>query len=179
MSDAAGAAPAHGIQGEGSLPDVTPPESSAGNRDVLFSERLRVPWWGWPLPLTAAILLAAEVHLGYPGVRAWLPYLITIPVTVATLVWLGRAKVEVSGGELRVGTARVPLRHLGQVDICSGSEKRKALGPELDPTAFVMHRGWVRSVLRVELVDPQELVPYWVFSTRSPGRLAQLLRGAR
>lgn len=176
MSDSTGAATGHEIPGEGSPSDVTPPESSTGDRDVLFSERLWVPWWGWPLPLTAAILLAAEVHLGYPGVRAWLPYLITIPVTVAALIWLGRARVEVSGGELRVGTAHVPLEHLGQVDICSGSEKRKALGPELDPTAFVMHRGWVRSVLRVELVDPREPAPYWVFSTRSPGWLAQLLR---
>ena len=31
--------------------------------------------------MLAAGLLAAEVHLGYPGVRAWLPYVLLLPLT--------------------------------------------------------------------------------------------------
>jgi hypothetical protein len=31
-------------------------------------------------------LLAAEVHLEYSGVRAWLPYLLTLPLASAALM---------------------------------------------------------------------------------------------
>jgi len=41
-----------------------------------FRERLYVTPWFWLLLLLAAGLLAAEVHMGFPGVRSWLPYVI-------------------------------------------------------------------------------------------------------
>lgn len=114
--------------------------------------------------------------MGYPGVRAWLPYLITVPLTVWILIRMGRTKVGVSGGELRVGDAHIPLRHIGQVELLDADKKRVALGRELDPAAFVVHRGWVPKVIRVELTDPQDPTPYWVFSVRSGEHLAALLR---
>jgi Protein of unknown function (DUF3093) len=140
------------------------------------SERLYVPWWGWPLPLLGAGLLAAEIHMGYPGVRAWLPYVILLPLMAAWLLVLGRAKVRLSGDELLVGDARLPLRFVGEVEVIGRERKRKALGPELDPAAYVLHRGWVGPVLRVHLTDPEDPTPYWVFSTRKPEALAELLR---
>ncbi|GAA0647223.1 DUF3093 domain-containing protein [Kutzneria viridogrisea] len=141
-----------------------------------FSERLYVPWWGWPLPLVAAVLLAAEVHMGYPGVRAWLPYLITVPLVVAALLWLGRSTVRVRGGELWVGDAHVPLEFVEQVEVVSAKDKRRAMGPDLDPTAFVVHRAWVGPMVRIYLNDPADPTPYWLFSVRSGERLAALLR---
>ncbi len=140
-----------------------------------FDERLSVPWWWWPLGIGIAALLAAEVHLGYPGVRAWLPYLLTAPVAVAVLLRLGRHRVQLSGDELRVGDAHVPLHHLGEVVAVPARYKRRALGPELDPAAYVLHRPWIGSLLRVELTDPDDPTPYWLFSVRRAGELATLL----
>jgi hypothetical protein len=141
-----------------------------------YSERLYVPWYGWPLPLIAAGLLAAEIHMGYPGVRAWLPYLVLVPLMAAWLLMLGRSKVAVADGELLVGKARLPLRFVGEVDVIGKDRKRKALGPELDPAAFVLHRGWVGPIVRVHLTDPDDPTPYWAFSTRKPEAVAELLR---
>jgi DUF3093 family protein len=141
------------------------------------SERLYVPWWGWPLPMIAAGLLAAEIHMGYPGVRAWLPYLLLVPLMAAWLLGLGRTRVEVTEDELRAGKAHLPLRFVGEVEIIDREHKRKALGPELDPAAFVIHRGWVGPVVQVQLTDPQDPTPYWVVSTRKPETVARLLRG--
>lgn len=140
------------------------------------SERLYVPWYGWPLPLIAAGLLAAEIHMGYPGVLAWLPYLVLVPLMAAWLLLLGRAKVAVTDEELLVGKARLPLRFVGEVEVIGKDRKRKALGPELDPAAFVVHRGWVGPIVRVRLTDPDDPTPYWVFSTRKPEAVAELLR---
>ena len=142
----------------------------------MFDERLWVPWWGWLLALAIATVLAAEVHLGYPGVRAWLPYLLIVPLGLALVGWLGRVRVRVADGELQAGRAHLPLRYVGEVDVVSGAAKRRALGPDLDPTAFVLHRGWVRSAVRLQLTDPDDLTPYWVVSTRRPEQLAALLR---
>ena len=141
-----------------------------------FDERHPVPWWWWPLGLGVAVLLAAEVHLGYPGVRAWLPYLLTVPLAGAALIWMGRHRVRLADGELQVGPAHVPLRHLGQVQVIAPAGKRHALGPDLDPAAFVRHTAWIGPLVRVELTDPQDPTPYWIFSVRRAAELAALLR---
>ncbi|MBB4676968.1 hypothetical protein HNR67_003086 [Crossiella cryophila] len=144
--------------------------------DVLFSERLYLPWWGWPLPLAGAVLLAAEIHMGYPGVRSWLPYLLLVPLVVVTMLWLGRRQVQVKGGELWVGEAHLPLEFVGRVSTLNAEEKRPALGRDLDPAAFVAHQGWVGPAVLVELTDPDDPTPYWIFSVRQAEKLAGLLR---
>ncbi|MBW0010334.1 MAG: DUF3093 domain-containing protein, partial [Pseudonocardiales bacterium] len=130
----------------------------------VFEERLTVPLWWWPLGFGVATLLAAEVHMGYPGVRSWLPYLLIVPLTSVVLMRMGRHRVTLRGGELRVGSAHVPIRYLGRVQVIYPNAKRRALGPDLDPAAFVLHTGWVGPVLRITLTDPADPTPYWIFS---------------
>lgn len=141
-----------------------------------FRERLYVTWWLWPLPLLAAVLLAAEVHMGFPGVRSWLPYVVLLPLTIVLIVRMGATKVEVSGGELRVGEAHIPLTLLGDVEIISPADRRAAMGRELDPAAFVLHRGWIKPMVRVRVTDPEDPTPYWLISTRRPDELASALK---
>ncbi|WP_218594383.1 DUF3093 domain-containing protein [Pseudonocardia oceani] len=141
-----------------------------------FDERLSVPWW-WYLPaIGVAVLLGAEIHMGYPGIRAWIGYAALIPLAVAVLVWLGRVRVQVRDGELRAGGAALALRHVGRVDVLRDrDEKQVALGPDLDPTAHLLHRAWVRPVVRVEVTDPEDPTPYWVVSVRDAEGLVRAL----
>jgi hypothetical protein len=155
-------------------------DSAAGKppTTTTHGERLYVTWYLWLLPLLGAVLLAAEVHLGYPGVRAWLPYVVLVPL-MALLIWrAGRAPVRIEGGELHVGDAHLPLEHVGTVEVFGAKEKRPILGRGLDPTAFVLHRGWVGPVVRVEVTDPEDPTPYWVFSTRHPDKVVSALSPA-
>ncbi|SDH14140.1 Protein of unknown function [Lentzea fradiae] len=141
-----------------------------------YRERLYVTWWIWPLPLLAAALLAAEVHMGFPGVRSWLPYVVLLPLTVLLIVRMGSTKVEVADGELRAGDAHIPLELLGEVEIIAQENRRRTMGPDLDPAAHVVHRGWVKPLVRVRVNDPEDPTPYWVISTRHPERLAAAIR---
>ncbi|HEX7306128.1 DUF3093 domain-containing protein [Lentzea sp.] len=141
-----------------------------------YRERLYVTWWFWPLPLLAAALLAAEIHMGFPGVRSWLPYVVLLPLTVLLIVRLGSTKVEVAGGELRAGEAHIPLELLGEAEIVAPEHKRRTMGPELDPAAYVVHRGWVKPLVRVRVDDPEDPTPYWVISTRHPEELVAAIR---
>ncbi len=98
-----------------------------------------------------------------------------MPVAVLALVLLGRTRVRVADGVLRVGSAAKELRHLGRAEIVAKADRQRALGPELDPAAFLMIRAWIRQVVRVEITDPDDPTPYWVFSVRdAPGLLAAL-----
>lgn len=144
----------------------------------MFEERLRVPLWWWLPAAGVSALLAAEIHMGYPGVRAWLPYVLLLPIAAGALFALGRTRVAVEDGELRVGRAHVPLVMLGEVDVVPRQGKRRALGPELDPAAFLVHRAWVPTLVRVRLLDPDDPTPYWVFSVRRAEELAAVLRAA-
>ncbi|WP_245983915.1 DUF3093 domain-containing protein [Lentzea flaviverrucosa] len=141
-----------------------------------FRERLYVTWWIWPLPLLAAALLAAEVHMGFPGVRSWLPYVILLPLTAVLIAKMGSTKVEVADGELRAGDAHIPLELLGDVEVIAPEDRRRAMGRELDPAAFVVHRGWVKPLVRVRVTDPEDPTPYWVISTRRPDELAAAIK---
>jgi hypothetical protein len=123
-----------------------------------------------------ATLLAAEVHMGYPGIRAWLPYLLMVPLAGLVLAFMGRHRVALRSGELRVGPARIPVHYLGQPEVIYPNAKRRALGPDLDPAAFVVHAGWVGPMVRIAITDPADPTPYWIFSVRRADELAALLR---
>jgi hypothetical protein len=143
-----------------------------------LDERLSVPLW-WYLPAVGlAVLLGAEIHMGYPGVRSWIGYAITIPLCLAAMVWLGHVRVRVVDGELRAGEARLPLRFVGHVDVVPREHKQAALGPDLDPSAFLLHRAWIGPVVRIEVTDPDSDTPYWVVSSRNPDALVAALRPA-
>jgi hypothetical protein len=153
---------------------------SATSGGHAFDERLSVPWWWYPPVVGLGVLLGAEVHMGYPGLRAWIGYAVIVPLVVGVLVRMGRARVRVDDSELQAGSARLPLRFVGRVEVVERANKQAALGPELDPSAFVLHRGWVGHMVRIEVTDPADPTPYWIISVRDPEALCAALsnRGA-
>jgi hypothetical protein len=144
-----------------------------------YTERLRLPWWLWAPALGLAALAAAEVHLGAGGVRSWLPYAILVPGTAAGLWWLGRIRVAVEDGELRVDDARLPVRYVADAVPLDAAGRRELLGPAAHPLAFVVQRPWLPGVVQVILDDPADPTPYWVVSSRHPQRLAAALLADR
>lgn len=144
-----------------------------------YRERLRLPWWFWPVGVGLAALLATEVWLGSSGIRAWLPYLVLLPAAVAALWWLNRIQVAIRDGELLVDDARLPVRFVADVIPLDAAGRREVLGVGADPLAFVVQRPWVATAVQVVLDDPADPTPYWVVSTRHPVRLAEALLAAR
>ena len=158
------------------MSEQSSPGIPATSGSARFDERLSVPLW-WYLPAVGVgVLLGAEIHMGYPGIRSWIGYAVLVPLVIATMFWLGRVRVQVTDSELRVGEAALPLRFVGRTDIVAKADKRIALGPELDPAAFLMHRAWIGPVVRVEVTDPADPRPYWVVSARDPEGLVAALR---
>ena len=148
-----------------------------------FSERLGVPWWWWPVVLVAVALVSTTVALGHPGVLLFASVPVLVAASALVLVRLGRVRVGVRDGatgepEIVAGRAHLPTRLVGRMDVVEGAGKQQALGPDLDPEAFVVHRPWVGPAVRLEVVDPDDPTPYWVVSTRRPRRLVAAVRAA-
>ncbi len=134
-----------------------------------------MPWFWYLLAAGVGVLLGAEIHMGYPGIRSWIGYVTLIPLFVGAVYWLGRTRVRVADGQLSVGPASVPLLHIGRVEAVSRADKQEVLGPQLDPEAHLLHRGWVGPLVRVEITDPEDPTPYWIFSVRHPDKLVAAL----
>lgn len=141
------------------------------------AERLRVPWWWWPVGLLIALAAAAELNLGVSGPLGWLSYAITVAATLLGLAWLGRLRVCVEAGELRVDDARLPVEFIADAIPVDAAGRRELLGASADPLAFVVVRPWISGAVQVVLDDPDDPTPYWVISSRQPRALAAELAG--
>ena len=103
-------------------------------------------------------------------------------VAAVVLVWLGRIEVRVTTTpngdvELCAGPAHLPVGVIARSAEVPKSAKTSALGRQLDPAAYVMHRPWVGPMVLVVLDDPDDPTPYWLVSCRRPDRVLAALRG--
>ncbi|KAA1249642.1 DUF3093 domain-containing protein [Mycobacterium simiae] len=147
---------------------------------VRYRERLWVPWWWWPLGLALAALIAFEVNLGVRALPDWLPYATLFAIATGALLWLGRVEIRVigtdAGVELWAGAAHLPLTVVSRSAAIPCTAKSAALGRQLDPAAFVLHRAWVGPMVLLVLDDPEDPTPYWLVSCRHPKRVLSALR---
>jgi len=150
------------------------------SQTVRYRERLWVPWWWWLAGFGLAWLLAKEVNMGVRSLPDWLPYLLLAVVAVGVLMWLSRTQVEVvsrdSDVELWAGEAHLPMSVVTRSAEIPRTAKSAALGRQLDPAAYVVHRGWVGPMVLVVLDDPDDPTPYWLVSCRHPDRVLAALR---
>ena len=70
------------------------------------------------------------------------------------LLWWGRPRVEVAGGELIVGRARLPLAAVGEVSALDRAQTRAIAGPRADPAAFMLIRPYLREAVYIEVTEP-------------------------
>lgn len=134
-------------------------------------------WWLLLLGMVASVWLAYHHAYGWS---------VSLPVSAgllvaggAALVAYGRIRVEVGPEGLRAGRAVLPLSAVGAVTALDGDDARTARGRDLDPAAYLVIRGYVPAVVRVEVADDTDPVPYWLMSTRRPERLVAVLEAAR
>ncbi len=146
--------------------------------DVTYREALRAPLWWYPVALGIASLLAAEFHIAGSILTDWIPFGTLLPLAAAIVWSLGRGALEISGGEVRVRDAHLPLRYVSGAVSLDAPTLRRVVGREGDPAAFVSIRPWIGPGVQLWLDDPDDPAPYWVLSSRHPHRLVDAIRAA-
>lgn len=144
-----------------------------------FSERLWAPWWWWLAAVVATALVGREIQL---AVRAlddvWVIVgYAAVAALSALVIWsMSRMQIRVtSAGELVAARARLPREVIARGASVPASAKSAALGRQLDPAAYLVHRSFVRTMVLLVLDDPDDPTPYWLVSTRRPAALLAAL----
>ncbi|MPV38568.1 DUF3093 domain-containing protein [Georgenia subflava] len=76
---------------------------------------------------------------------------------------------------LHAGRAVIPVEALGPAEILDADGVRRVMGVDADLRAWVCQRSWVRSGVRVPVVDERDATPYWLVCTRRPAQLVAAL----
>lgn len=149
---------------------------STGTR---YFERLTVPWYWWLIGAGVAALICYEINLAARG-ASWMWAIFPVVFLIAgALLWsMGRGTVEVRDGELWAGNAHLPLTLISRAAGVPAEAKSAAMGRQLDPAAFVYHKGWIKTLVAVVLDDADDPTPYWLVSTRHPEQLLACIPAA-
>lgn len=153
-----------------------------------YRERLRTPWWWYPVGAVVGILLGGEFIFVLPDSLAWLPVVLSI-LAAFLVVWrMSSGRVEIVGGRLRAGERELPLERIAQVHQLSYTELRRVVGRHGDPLAYTFVRSWVGPGIQLVLSDPEPPAddaewtlppePYWLVSTRHPDQLVAAIQAA-
>jgi hypothetical protein len=137
----------------------------------------------WPSPwvfLTTALVIPASLLVFLPiSETAGVVVAIVLYGAILVVLIATTPLVEVTDAEFGAGRAHLPLAVVGAVAAFDGEEARAERGVRLDARAFLLIRGWMPGLVRVDLDDPSDPTPYWLVSTRHPRRLAAALTAAR
>lgn len=151
-----------------SMPALPDPSGPA------YRERLwPAPWvliaTGLVIPASLLVFLPISPPAGV-GVAVVL-YGAIVGVLLATT-----PTIEVTDVEFRAGRARMPRSVVGTAEAFEGDEASAERGTRLDARAWLLLRGWIPGVVKVEVVDDGDPTPYWLVSSRNPSRLAAALK---
>ena len=95
---------------------------------------------------------------------------------VVLLLWVTAPRLSVTDDVLVVDAARLPLTSIASATVVSASEIRALRGPGSDARIFVALRPWSSpSGVLVELDDPDDPHPAWLFTSRHPTRVTTAL----
>lgn len=84
--------------------------------------------------------------------------------------------IRVRKSSLSVGVASIPIALLGKIEVIPKDQIFQERGPNLEPTAYKVFQGTVKTALKIEVADPSDPTPYWIISTRKPVQLASVLQ---
>jgi len=104
--------------------------------------------------------------------------LVTFTASEVVIIALSIAlapSIEVSTTSLKVGRAMVPRTFVGNISVIPKSEVFAERGPNLDIRSYALFQIGVRELAKLEIIDPKDSTPYWLFSTRNPGKLLNAL----
>ena len=153
------------------------PVSGSGAGTPLHRERLLpgVGAWVIGIAIGAALgLVIVPLHLGAAIALS------AVSIVIAIVLLISCSPVlEVSDSRFRLGRARIDVTELGEPQVLRGEDWALTIGQDFEPLAHHEVRGWTRSGIRVEVLDPEDPTTAWVASTRRPEDLALALRIAQ
>ena len=141
--------------------------------EALYRERLYPAAWVF---LATALVIPAGLLVFLP-INPTIGVFVAVGMYVVILVVLlaTTPTVEVTDATFTAGRARIPRTLVGKATAFEASEATAERGVRLDARAWLLLRGWIPGIVRVQLTDPDDPTPYWLVASRNPEKLAEAL----
>jgi hypothetical protein len=94
-------------------------------------------------------------------------------------MFLNSPSIQLTAEILRVGKAQIAIDLLGDAVIAPPGDRLATRIPGLDARAFLSLQGSKTGLIKLEIKDPNDPTPYWVFSTNNPAGLVDALNQAK
>jgi hypothetical protein len=137
----------------------------------------------WPAPwvfIATALVIPASLLVFLPiSMTAGIVCAVVLYGAIVITLILTTPTVAVSAELFTAGHARLPRAVIAGVTAFTGSDATAERGTKLDARAWLLLRGWIPGLVRVQLDDTSDPTPYWVVSTRHPAELAAALTNAQ
>ncbi|MBK4346728.1 DUF3093 domain-containing protein [Lacisediminihabitans changchengi] len=144
---------------------------------TIYRERL----WASPLVfISTALIIPASLLVFLPiNPTAGVFVAILLYLAIVAALILGSPVLRVTDDALTAGRATIPLVFVGELTAYRGEAATLARGRKLDARAWLLIRGWVSPVAKIDVLDPEDPTPYWLVSTRKPEALIEAISSAR
>jgi hypothetical protein len=142
-----------------------------------YRERL---WPSVPVFLATALLIPGSLLVVMPiDVTAAAVTCVVLTGGAVALLLATSPVVAVDAEGVRAGRALLDAAHVGAATAHVDDDAVAERGVRLDARAWVLFRGWVRPVVRIEVDDDADPTPYWVVSTRDPDAVVAAITALR
>jgi hypothetical protein len=144
---------------------------------TIYRERLVPGPWVFistALIIPAALLVFLPIN-EFVGVVA----AIVLYTACVAMLLLFSPVVEVTTTTVIAGRARLPMQNVGETTGYTRTEATAERGQRLDARAWLVIRGWVDPVIKIQVNDDRDPVPYWLVSTRHPDAVIRAIDEAR
>jgi hypothetical protein len=140
---------------------------------TIYRERLWPTAW---LYISTALIIPASILVFMP-INILVGYITAGVLYGGIVLFLLSASptIEVDDTEIRAGKARLPIAVVGAVSTFDGAQATLERGQRLDARAWLMIRGWISPVAKLEVNDEGDPTPYWLLSSRTPELLAEAI----
>ena len=146
------------------------------NSTIFYREKLLMPFW-WSLPASLLItIITMEIKIAIPAISTGLTYSVLIVLLAIFLIWFNSSDLKIIKDykcniDICINNAYLPSKKILLATKLSKSLKSEALGYQLDPAAYVLHKTWISSMVLIVIDDPDDPTPYWLVSSRHPDRV--------
>lgn len=140
---------------------------------IVYRERVRPNQGTF---IAVATLLPAVTLVSEPfDYRIGLAVGLALVISIWSALFFLAPVIQVGAEHLAVGRAKIPRNLLGKIEEISKDQIFSERGPNLDPAAYKVFQGTVKTAVKIALIDPNDPTPYWILSTRKPAQLAAAL----
>jgi hypothetical protein len=98
-----------------------------------------------------------------------------VTILVVGLMVRNAPVISLTNERIRVGRANIELGFVGKAKVIEAQDRRAETGTKLDARAYLRLQPAVKGLVRLEIQDPNDPTPYWLFSSRKAEQLTESL----